>query len=346
MRTLKKIAVAVIVAPALFVALFISYAWIREWRPAEVENVNFSQTPAQIITGDTLRLLSWNIGYGGLGDNMDFFMDGGLKARDTEQRTRKNIDAIKRLLTEYSHFDFILLQEVDSISKRNYGMNLYGEIVDLLPMFNPYYAVNYQSIYVPIPLKDPIGKVKSGLLTLSRHSAATAQRVSLPQNKSFPTRLFHLKRALLVAGFDLGDDQKLYVANCHNSAFDDGGDRQQEMAFIRQTLDTMDNFIITGDWNSTPPKHVQSSAESENEFFHPIKIHEDDLGQSVNFAVDYSGRSARYNYEPYQKGRTTTTLIDFAVSSRNITPIETKVLDLGFENSDHNPVIYTFVVNN
>ena len=31
----------------------------------------------EVKKGDSIKMMSWNIGYGALGDNADFFMDGG-----------------------------------------------------------------------------------------------------------------------------------------------------------------------------------------------------------------------------------------------------------------------------
>lgn len=35
-----------------------------------------------------------NIGYAGLGDNMDFFYDGGRRVRDSRERTARNLKEI------------------------------------------------------------------------------------------------------------------------------------------------------------------------------------------------------------------------------------------------------------
>ena len=43
---------------------------------------------------DSLKIVAWNIGYGGLGSNMDFFYDGGTRIRDTKARTLENLKGI------------------------------------------------------------------------------------------------------------------------------------------------------------------------------------------------------------------------------------------------------------
>jgi endonuclease/exonuclease/phosphatase family metal-dependent hydrolase len=55
----------------------------------------------------------------------------------------------------------------------------------------------------------------------------------------------------------------------------------------------------------------------------------------------------RDNATPYVKGETFETVIDGFLISPNLEIIKTKTHDLGFKNSDHNPVTVTlkFVIN-
>ena len=77
-----------IVVPLVAVAaVFFGISWLAEFRPAPVEEVYRCQQPDSLP--DTLTLVSWNIGYAGLGDNMDFFYDGGRRVRDTDVYKRQ-----------------------------------------------------------------------------------------------------------------------------------------------------------------------------------------------------------------------------------------------------------------
>lgn len=68
-------------------------------------------------------MLSFNTGYAGLGDNADFFMDGGKAVKSTDEaRMRENMDEIAAIIAE-SSADFTLLQEVDENSSRTYSVN-------------------------------------------------------------------------------------------------------------------------------------------------------------------------------------------------------------------------------
>ena len=80
-----------------------------------------SKNSAAQIT-DSLKIVTWNIGYGGLGSNMDFFYDGGTRIRDTKARTLENLEGV---LAEMKALDadIYLLQEVDECSRRTYRIN-------------------------------------------------------------------------------------------------------------------------------------------------------------------------------------------------------------------------------
>lgn len=273
-------------------------------------------------------------------------MDGGESSRTSRGRTLENLKGIiDYISSESDSLDFILLQEVDKCSKRSYGINEYDTIVSRFGKeFASYFACNFRVFYVPIPLGDAIGSVESGLVTLSRYTPESAQRISLPKDGDFPQSMFNLKRCMLSLSIPTSKGDTLHITNSHNSAYDDGDLRASEMEFISKFLGEQSSFIIAGDWNSNPAGYTPSKAEQNNEYFVPAQLSTNDFNPDYHFAVDFDNHTARYGYEPYQKDKTTTTLIDFALSSPNLIPIKVECRDLGFEFSDHNPVIYTFVI--
>ncbi len=332
----------------VFVIGFFVWASIKEYTPAEVEEI-YLHNEEQRFTGDTITLLSWNIGYAGLGSDMDFFMDGGQSSRTSRGRTLQNLDSIMNFLERHANdVDFIFLQEVDFNSFRTYGINEYDSIIQRLGMeFKGFSALNFHTAYVPIPLGDAIGRVSSGLMTLSRTAPSAARRYSYPAYDSWPYNLFNLKRCMLSIEVPIGGDghEVIYLNNTHNSAYDeDGSGRAGEIDFISEFLSDKRYSITAGDWNSTPEGYVSSQAELDDEYFKVQKLGADNFPSGYHFAADLQTHSMRYGYEPYRRGVTTTSVIDFAVSSPRVVPLYAKTIDLGFESSDHNPVIYKFVI--
>ncbi len=79
-------------------------------------------------------------------------------------------------------------------SKRSYYINEAKEIGKLLRNYGLTEVVNYKVPYVPFPLSKPLGKVISGMLTMSQYCPELARRCAFPQIASFPQKLFLLDR--------------------------------------------------------------------------------------------------------------------------------------------------------
>lgn len=127
-RRFRAVTVRIVVPLVAVAAVFFGISWLAEFRPAPVEEVYRCQQPDSLP--DTLTLVSWNIGYAGLGDNMDFFYDGGRRVRDTRARTAANLAQIVLTLQKIDA-DIMLLQEVDRSSHRTYRIDEAGLIVPL-----------------------------------------------------------------------------------------------------------------------------------------------------------------------------------------------------------------------
>lgn len=118
--------------------------------------------------GQSVSVVTWNAGYGGLSRQADFFMDGGDGVRTvSHDGVLANLAGIEDELAALDP-DFIFLQEVDQDSERTYGINERARIATAFaPAYASAYALNYDVVYVPYPL-PPIGAVESGIMTLSR----------------------------------------------------------------------------------------------------------------------------------------------------------------------------------
>ncbi len=322
--------------------LLFGYLFVTEWKPQTVECESFNSS--EVALPDTIVVVSWNIGYGGLDEQMDFFYDGGKNTRTTESRTRENLNIILKRLKALNNADFILLQEVDFDSKRSYYIDEYDFFTQSLSEEYPYAtrALNYSSKFVPIPLSDPMGRVNSGLVTLSKYGFARAVRYQYPTEVGLPNRFFDLKRAMLSVGVALEGGDTLWVNNTHNTAFDSGDMRSREVAYIGDIVERQSISITAGDWNSTPPGYEATREALENDYFSPHPLSREDLPRRVEIAVGAT-ESVRYLDRPYVKNESTTTLVDFGIFTCDFELKNCEVLDLGFKNSDHNPVIITLL---
>lgn len=350
---------------AVGVVGFIAILWGREWRPEPVEVLGgafpaggMAGGDACLRRGDTVRVISWNIGYAGLGDDMDFFYDGGTRMRTSRDRTAENLHEILSFLTHEAagrrRADFILLQEVDAGSRRSYRLNEFDSVGQALAAcgYVGWRGLNYVCDFVPVPLTEPMGRVESGVAIFSRWRPERVVRYAYPGGFPFPVRLFNLKRCLLSAELPVRDSADgsgrrygtLFLNNTHNTAYDAGGMREGELHFLRGFLTGKRYSLTMGDWNCNPPGYRPSRAAVEDRHFRPLAIDGSAFPPEMTFACDTSVPSVRYGYEPYRTGRTTTTILDFALCGPGIEAVGVETIDLGFKNSDHNPVAAVFVI--
>lgn len=343
MKKAIKIILGVLLGIVCAAALFIGYLTVTEFKPGAVEAVEIdgSGNAARMSPKQEISILTWNIGYAGLGKESDFFMDGGTHTASADKNT---VERYLFGITDYVESvdaDVVLLQEVDQNSTRSYGIDQTARFEGKAKVF----AKNYSCSYVPFPM-PPIGRVQSGLLTTSKYDIDYAERISLPCPFSWPVRTANLKRCLLASYLPLqGTDKKLVMINLHLEAYDSGEGKiaqtKQLRDFIQSEYDKGNYVIAGGDFNQTFPGAVELYPIKNPELWEPGILDESILPENWGFACDISQPSCRLlnqPYDPYQED-TQHYVIDGFIVSPNIWIQSVEGIDLGFENSDHNPVL-------
>jgi endonuclease/exonuclease/phosphatase family metal-dependent hydrolase len=320
---------------ALLTGFFI-WALVTEYRPKTVELIYENHIVQEVA--DEFVITIWNIGYAGMNAEMDFFMDGGRQTRTIKEQTQINMRHIVATLDTLSS-DFFLLQEVDERAKRSYRINEFEQIASVMPDYYLSKAYNFKTEFVPVPLFNPIGKVRSGLAAFSKTTPVKVERYAFPNATPLPNRLFDLKRCFIVSEYKAQNNKSLYIINTHNSAFDSGEGRKKEIKYLRETLENLfrqDAYVVVGgDWNQLPPDYP---AEPSTPQYTPHRIPQDLLPYGWQVIYDQSVETVRFANEPYVRGRTLTATVDFFLVSPNIEVLKVKCHDLEFRNSDHNPV--------
>ena len=352
----KKILTIVLIVLGVILLLVIAlFAWltITEYRPAATEDVEIVRSAGKTekplaagADGTELTVLSWNIGYAGLGEGADFFMDGGKGVKSTNKATvQSNLTAISAYVAGRGA-DFTLLQEVDSGSTRTYNLNERASF----DYADSAYALNYSCNFVPYPL-PPIGKVHSGIYTLSDHPIAAAQRVALPSPFSWPVSTANLKRCLLVSRIDIdGTDKQLVLINLHLEAYDDGEGKAAQTAMLKEIMEAeyaAGNYVIAGgDFNQSFPEALAAYPIKNAELWTPGVLSDDDLSAGWHFAYDVSVPSCRLLNQPYDPDSPETQYytIDGFILSPNVELGSVETLDAGFVWSDHNPVLLQVIL--
>ncbi|MBS4057112.1 MAG: hypothetical protein KGZ82_07340 [Bacteroidales bacterium] len=330
----------------MFFGLFLVYVSITDFTPDDMEQLRIKRrdNPTTIAKTD-FTIMTWNIGYAGLGHEMDFFYDGGKKVRATKEQSAAYLGSVKAFLADEHATNFILLQEVDIKAKRSYRVNQRQILTDVLYHDDVVSAVNYQIPFVPVPLFRPMGQVKAGMMTFARFEPTVAIRHAYPSIAGWPERLFLLDRCFIETRFAMQNGKELVLINTHNSAFvDDQSLMQQELDVIAGMMTAeyeKGNYVVAGgDWNMNPPDFEPLNDYRGNRYVPAeVSIPASMLAPDWQYAFDASVPSNRHLDEPYTKGETGTTTLDFFILSPNIELISVEARDLGFEFSDHNPVI-------
>ncbi len=345
MKTSKKVLKAigiVIILVIMVLGGIILYAVFSDYKPAERVLISATESPSAIDDTVEITALIWNIGYCGMDKDMDFFYDGGTKVFTPKERCIENLLEVIKFLKKNDTIDFILLQEVDVKSKRSYQVNEYKTVSEHLKTHTPYFAPNYDVFFVPVPPASPMGKVFSGISTLSRHESSSAVRFAFPGEYGFPKQLFMLDRCFLVNRYPLINGKEMILINTHNEAFDPGQIRKEQMEYLKNFMTgeyEKGNYVIAGgDWNQCPPDFKHSFRKDKVNTGQMV-INSDYLPAAWNWAFDGTEPSNRTVIEPYEQGVTTATVIDFFLLSPNVEKISVKCINLNFNNSDHNPVI-------
>ena len=348
-RRIIQITGIALAAVILAAAALVGILSIREYKPAERENVEvISGTAKPLAAGSEIRILTWNTGYGALGDNADFFMDGGKMVRSADRpRVQENIQAIRDEIAELRP-DIFLLQEVDEDSDRSYRIDEAEFYREAFPDCDSIFAYNYKALYVPYPL-PPIGKVSSGIETVSTYAIKSAERIQLPCPFKWPVRTVNLKRGLLAARIPVeGTDHELVVINLHLEAYDDGEGKAAQTQLLKEILETeaaAGNYVIAGgDFNQIFSNADADAYPAQEGKWAAGKIDVSTFSDDLVFLMDESVPSCRSLDQPYEGADRDSFqyyLIDGFIVSSNVEVKSCEGIQLDFRNSDHNPVMLT-----
>ena len=342
LKRILKITGIVLGAVVVLLVGLIAFLSITEYHPdpaQDAEHIIAIENGSE--AGESLTLYSWNIGYAGLGEESDFFMDGGEMVYPPSQEiVEKNFAGIRSFLQE-NPADVWLLQEVDVSSAHTDYMDQFSLLQSALEMHGAL-AYNYNCLFVPIPM-PPIGKVQSGIATYtSLEVTGQPQRVSLPCPFSWPVSAANLKRCLLVTRIPVADsDKELVIINLHLEAYEDGAGR---IAQTRQLVELMEaeyeagNYVIAGgDFNQSFPGTLDTYPIADSSTWAPGLLEQSSLPEGWQYAYDGSTPTCRLLDAPLSDA-CQRYVIDGFILSPNVQLELVETVSLGFACSDHNPV--------
>ena len=353
-KKILRFTIILIAIPIVYVLGVLVYATVTDYQPLREINLKINPPSTQNISTDTLTCLIWNIGYGGLGEEMDFFYDGGKQVRASKKLTDNYLKGINAFIKQHNTVDFVLLQEVDSASKRTYYINQIDLINKSLPDFENAFALNYNVNFVPLPFAlnyKPYGQAKAGLLSLSKYNQTAVKRFQYPGGFAWPESVFMLDRCFLEQAFLLPNGKNLYIINTHNTAYDATGlIKKEEMLFLKTHVDSLYNagnyVLIGGDFNQSPPGvDVLKFSTNLPSGYTRASLDLNVLPKNFKLGVDTTQPTNRSLNKVYASDKTVyKSIIDFFLLSPNLEIIKIETLKQDFKNSDHEPVLIKFCI--
>ena len=333
-----------------FVGGFLIYASSTALNVQPTEEVGITgNVAAKVDASKPFTLLTWNIGYGALDAREDCYWDGGAGVvGESEQTVLENLTALKAKIGELNP-DAFFLQEADVASKRSYYVDEYKAFQDAFNAeeYNSSFALNFKAGCVPLPLYNFTGKVEAGIASFSKYAVSEATRVQLPCPFSWPMSTVNLKRCLLVNRLPVeGSDKELVLINLHLEAYDNGEGKAKQLAMLMDFMKAeyeKGNFVVAGgDFN-------QTFSNTDYQQFPQITTWECPVIEAGNypdftFMMDSAVPTCRSLDKPYAGADPSPEafqywMLDGFIVSNNVKIERLETLDLGFQNTDHNPVV-------
>ena len=360
MKLVKRVLIWGVALLLCYIGGLLLYGTVMDWVPKDTAPAQVwpGTEPLPAFNDSVVRIVTWNLGYGGIG-NEDFFFynkgdffwtdPGGV--RMTRERIEANVTG-QAVFTENTLADFFLFQEVDTAARRSHDVNMLDRLRRARPEMSTTFAPNFKSNRVPIPIFQPwdhYGYVTGGLVSSSTYRSDSSTRLQLPGEFPWPTKLFQLDRCALRQQFPTGKAGKfLVVYNVHLSAYDKGGGmRRQQIDFLRAAAladyRAGHYVIVGGDWNQLPPGFnwfTLNPTVEETEALPAVPF--DYMPPGWKYAYDPGVATVRASDLPYDSHRSRRSLIDFYLISPNLRIQRVKGFEMGFMHSDHQPVYAEF----
>lgn len=331
MRARAALIAAVVFCAGLFV-LHACSTTVKDDTPR-----TFPALPEWPPSMDTISVITWNLGYSGLGRGSDFFADGGRSwLPPGPGTTRESADAIAAWLGE-SDADVILTQENARASAVNYWTDLKGRTDRALSDYQGIFHADFRTRYLPPPLR-----ISNGMATYARHGLVRSEIWPMPSDGDPYDGLIRRRYGALATYID-GPGGCWVVVNLHTAAFDEGGAlRKRQVATLLERAAAAYalgyRVVLGGDFNLRLVA-TQFPHTTEEEYLGWIHDFDPDvLPEGWRVVADGATPSVRTNQQAYKPGENYTTVIDGFVVSPGVEVVSVAGVDMNFRHSDHQPV--------
>lgn len=348
MKVFTPIIIMIIVLAVVFAAGGMVYLTANRYSPDEPESVDVFGAPSgNVLPGDTITLMTYNIGYGIKDNAHDSYEDGGKTViADSLELVSENVEGAAQLAAK-ENADVIFFQDVDIDSKRSFELDeaslLAGEISGMASVF----SVNQLCLYAPYPVTNNLGYVRSGSLTLTKFPADSAERRPFVAEAGWPDQIWSRQPCMLVQRLQLDDSTKELVLV--NAEFEKYASTEMKVSQYKALCEFMQieyakgNYVIAGGgfYSALPSVAKNKYTADEGSAFVPAELSTDILTGGWKYCTDDSIPTMRLMNEPYSESSTSVFVTDGFITSPNTIVESTKTVDSDFRYSAHNPVVTT-----
>ena len=279
--------------PCLFIFIISCDPLVTEFSSDEPPKEYTAKNLVSAPNKDTLTVATWNIRFG-IG-RANWFGDscGDLVLFDNET-ILDGLELLAQKITEMDA-DILLLQEVDTDSKRSAYIDQVQWLLDHTSMNYGVYASMWEVQFVP---SDGLGRVNTGNAILSKWPLSEAERIqlSLRGDQDALTKAFYVRRNVLKAVVNYPGNP-FWAVDIHASAFSNDDTKQKQFLEFKDVLDEINSkgelFVAGGDLNELPPGATKNNYCEEDRC--PDELPEDDEG------CDFSNETTWINplYDTY-----------------------------------------------
>ena len=330
---------AVSVLLCLLVVATVIVFLANRWKSPRFGSIALVGTAEPRAAGDSLRIVTWNVGYGSLGAGADFVADGGTSIRALDRRSI--VTAAHAVGKTLAHLDtdLVLLQEMAGAGFATRGVDVTAGVLRPLNGYRTASWEDFATTLLPPPLR-----ISHGMMTLARVAAPQCTAHPLPQEPGFRLGMLKKHYGALVTRIPLADGREWTIMNIHLSAFDDGGAvRARQVAAVLKMAQAEyrrgAHVVVGGDWNM---RLTATSFPHETETKYLSWIHDfprETVPEGWAFGLDPSVPSVRTLHRPYEAGVNYVTIVDGFLVSPNVAIERVETTDLGFRHTDHHPVL-------
>lgn len=338
------LALSCLLALTLVVYLGVFVFANRRTKPRTGPIAPMTNPTGQGQVSDRLSVLTWNIGYAGLGKDADLFTDNGRSLRALPaQEIASAAQGIATWLATRSA-DVICVQENADAGFLTRKVAVRRIIDHALVNRQAVFWSDMKTVFVPRALK-----LNHGMSVHSRVRLAQCRAELLPEDNTYHLGVLKKHYGMLISRLKREDCARDWVViNVHLSAYDDGGQTrrsqvQRVMEIAHKAYDAGDFVVIAGDWNMRLSATDFAHKTAQENLFWVRDFPHEFLPQGWRVVIDKETPTVRSLNAAFRPDHSYTTIVDGFVISPNVDLVQISTAPMGFNWTDHHPVEAQFV---